>query len=70
MEKMKLTLKALRINKNLTQEEVGKKLGVTKDTISRWENAKSFPNVKQIKEIEKLYNVTYDDIIFLPNNND
>ena len=61
---MKLTLKALRINKNLTQEEVGKKLGVTKDTISRWENAKSFPNVKQIKEIEKLYNVTYDDIIF------
>ena len=64
MEKMKLTLKALRINNNLTQEEVGKKLGVTKDTISRWENAKSFPNVKQIKEIEKLYNVTYDDIIF------
>ena len=61
---MKLTLKALRINNNLTQEEVGKKLGVTKDTISRWENAKSFPNVKQIKEIEKLYNVTYDDIIF------
>lgn len=64
MEKMKLTLKALRINNNLTQEEAGKKLGVTKDTISRWENAKSFPNVKQIKEIEKLYNVTYDDIIF------
>lgn len=68
MSEIKFTLKALRINKNLTQKEASEKLGITKETLSNWENAKSFPNVKQIKNIEKLYDVTYDNIIFLPNN--
>lgn len=65
MKDIKMTLKALRINNNYTQQEAGEKLGVTKDTISRWENAKSFPNAVQIEAIENLYNVTYDNIIFL-----
>lgn len=69
MNEIKMTLKALRINNNYTQQEAGEKLGVTKDTISRWENAKSFPDAMQIKAIEKLYNVTYNNIIFLGKNN-
>lgn len=69
MSEIKMTLKALRINNNYTQQEAGEKLGVTKDTISRWENAKSFPDAMQIKAIEKLYNVTYNNIIFLGKNN-
>ncbi|WP_308748475.1 helix-turn-helix transcriptional regulator [uncultured Anaerococcus sp.] len=69
MSEIKMTLKALRINNNYTQQEAGEKLGVTKDTISRWENARSFPDAMQIKAIEKLYNVTYNNIIFLGKNN-
>lgn len=69
MNEIKMTLKALRINNNFTQQEAGEKLGVTKDTISRWENAKSFPDAMQIKAIETLYNVTYNNIIFLGKNN-
>ena len=65
MKDKKFTLKALRINENLTQEEAGEKLGITKDKISRWENGKSYPNAKQIHLIENLYGVNYDDIIFL-----
>lgn len=68
MKDKKFTLKALRINENFTQEEAGKKLGVTKDTISRWENGKSYPNAKQIHLIENLYGVNYDAIIFLTAN--
>lgn len=68
MKDKKFTLKALRINENLTQEEAGEKLGVTKDTISRWENGKSYPNAKQIHLIENLYGVNYDAIIFLTAN--
>lgn len=70
MSKKKFSLKALRVNKNLTQTETAEKLGITKTTVCNWENGKSFPNVKQIKMIEDLYGVQYDDIIFLPNNND
>lgn len=66
---MNITLKAARVNKNLTQEEAGKILGVTKYTVGNWENGKSYPDADQIKKIEKLYEVNYDDIIFLTKNN-
>ena len=61
-----MTLKALRVNAGYTQIEAAKALGVTPETLSNWEHAKSFPTVPQIKEIEKLYSTSYADIQFLP----
>lgn len=65
----KLTLKALRANANMTQEEVAQKLGVSAPTWSKWENGKRYPDVAELKKIEELFNISYDDIIFLPNIN-
>lgn len=65
---MKVTLRAARTNANLTQSEAAKKLNVSKDTISNWEKAKSFPDALKIRDIEQVYGVSYDDIIFLPLN--
>jgi len=65
---MAFTLKALRINAGLDQKEAAKIIGVTPETLSNWERGKTFPSVPQITEIEKLYNVTYADIKFLPEN--
>ncbi|MBQ7429250.1 MAG: helix-turn-helix transcriptional regulator [Butyrivibrio sp.] len=62
-----MTLKASRVNKNLTLEQASKKLGVSKDTLSNWERGKTFPSVIQVKKIEELYGVSYNDLIFLPN---
>lgn len=63
---MALTLKALRINAGLDQRTVAKELGVTPETIGSWENSKTFPNVPQITQLEKLYGVSYADINFYP----
>ncbi len=63
---MTITLKAARVNKGLTQLEAAKLLKVSKDTVGNWERGKSYPNMKNIKEIEKVYGVSYDDLIFLP----
>jgi transcriptional regulator with XRE-family HTH domain len=63
---MGITLEAARVNAGLKQAEAAAKLGITPETLSRWEKGKSFPNVKQINEIEKLYNLTYAEINFLP----
>ena len=60
----KMTLKALRANSGLSQEKAAKKLGVAAATLSKWENAKSFPDAIEIGKIEKLYNTNYNDIIF------
>ena len=63
---MKLTLKALRINNNLTQLEASKKLGISEYTLNNYENYKSYPDVPVIKKILQLYNVNFDDVLFLP----
>ena len=63
---MAITLKAARVNKGLTQMEAAELIGISKDTLSNYERAKSFPDVPTIKRIEEAYSVEYNDIIFLP----
>lgn len=62
---MPMTLKALRINKKLSQEEAAKLIGVGADTLSNYERGKTFPDVPVIKKMEEVYEVKYDDINFL-----
>lgn len=61
---MKFTLRALRVNQGLKLEEASKLIGVAITTLSKWENGKTSPGLKYIPILEKLYNCTYDDIIF------
>lgn len=52
----------------MTQEQVAKELNIATSTWSKWENGKSFPDVPEIGKIEKLFNISYADIKFLPDN--
>lgn len=63
---MKYNLKALRGLKDLSQAEAAQLVGVSEYKWRNWEHAKSFPDVPEIQAIEKAFNVSYDDIIFLP----
>lgn len=65
---MAISLKALRVNAGLDQRAAAERLGITPETLSRWEKGKSFPTVPQITKIEKLYGTTYAEINFLPTN--
>ena len=64
MEVAKITLKAARVNANMSRPEAAKKIGVSVDTLFNWENGKTFPNVPQIVKIEQAYGVSYSDISF------
>lgn len=61
---MQLTLKAIRINKNMSQEEAAKLIGISTETLSNYERGKSFPDVPIIKKIEEVYEVKYENINF------
>ena len=63
---MRLTLKAARINKNLTQKQAAAKLNISKYTLAKWENFVKYPDIVQLKKLENLYDINYDDIIFFP----
>lgn len=67
---MAITLKAARVNVGMTQEEAAKRIGVTANTISRWELGISAPTFRYMQPICEAYGLkSYDDIIFFPKNN-
>lgn len=63
---MAMTLKAARVNKNLTQRVAARLIGISVDTLSNYERGKSFPDIPTLKKIEKVYETPYSDLIFLP----
>lgn len=62
---MKVTIKALRVNADLSQQEAAKKLGITPRTLQNWESHETFPTAIQLAKICKVYNCSLADI-FLP----
>lgn len=54
---MTMSLKALRVNAQLSQSELGKKLGVSQTSISSWEQGDSIPKSENIYKLAKLYSV-------------
>ena len=46
-----------------TQEEIAKKIGVSRQTISKWETNETVPDIYQSKKLAQIYNVSLDDLI-------
>ena len=65
---IRLTLKAARVNAGLTQKEAAEKLKVSNKTLGQWETGITYPNVKKIEALCSLYGVSYENLIFLPDN--
>ena len=57
-------LKDLRTKENLTQEELGNKINITRQAISRWERGISIPDYITLLDLSKLYNVTVKEILY------
>ena len=52
-----------RKKKGLSQEEVAEKLGVSRQTISKWELGETLPDIYQSKKLANLYNLSLDELI-------
>lgn len=47
----------------LSQEDVAEKLGVSRQTISKWETDETLPDIQQAKKMALLYNLSLDELI-------
>ena len=56
-------LKDARIKTKFTQEEIAEKLNVSRQTISNWENEKSYPDIISVIELSSLYSISLDDLL-------
>ena len=55
-------LRRLRLEKNLTQEQLANQLGVSVQSVSRWECGNTLPDVMLLPVIARIYGVTVDDL--------
>lgn len=53
----------LRKKNNLSQEELAEKVGVARQTISKWEIGDTTPDINQVKIISKIFNISIDELV-------
>lgn len=61
--KFNSSLLEARKKRGMSQEEVAEKLGVTRQTISKWELGETVPDIYQSKKMAELYHLTLDELI-------
>lgn len=55
--------KALRKDKQLSQEQIAEIFGVSPQAISCWENAASYPDITQLPNIASYFETTVDELL-------
>ena len=56
-------IRTLRRSRDMTQDELADKLGVTFQTVSRWENGGSYPDIEFLPAIADVFEVTVDHLL-------
>ena len=62
-EKIGSLIFQLRKEKNLTQKQLGEKLGLSDKTISKWERGLGCPDISLLRDISKIFNVNIEKIL-------
>ena len=62
---MKLGEKILNCRKKLglSQEQLGEKVGVSRQTVSKWESNNAVPELEKLIKLSEIYNVTLDELV-------
>ena len=56
-------LKELRVKNNLSQEKLGAELGLSRQSISKWEQGYAMPDTENLLKLSELYGVSVDTIL-------
>lgn len=56
-------IRKYRKSRNMTQEEVANRLGVTAPAVNKWENGNSFPDIMLLAPIARLLDITLDTLL-------
>lgn len=56
-------LKSARTASGMTQETVAEKAGVSRQTVSNWENNKSYPDIVSVIKLSDLYSLSLDELL-------
>ena len=60
---LKEKLIKLRKDNNLTQDELAEKLYISRQTVSNWENGRTYPDIETLILISNKFNISLDDLL-------
>lgn len=63
-EKIGKLIAKCRKEKNLTQEQLAEKLGISAKSVSRWENGKTLPDYAVIEDLTKLLDISINEFFY------
>ena len=56
-------IKNLRKRKEITQEELAEYLGISFQSVSKWERGEGFPDITMLPDLADFFNISIDDLI-------
>ena len=56
-------IKKSRTDAKITQEQAAQALGISRQTISNWENERSYPDIVSVLKMSDLYSVSLDYLL-------
>ena len=59
-------IKYLRKRENLSQEEFAERFSVSRQSVAKWENGESTPDIYKCNEIAEYYQITIDVLVSMP----
>ena len=64
MNKVSTTIKKLRVEKNMNQEQLAEQLHVTRQAVSNWETGKTQPDIETLTQLAQLFGVSTEYLIY------
>lgn len=58
-----MEIERIRVSKNMTQEQVGQSVGVSRSTVAMWETGKTKPKADTLLALSALFNCSIDELL-------
>lgn len=56
-------LRQARMTANMSQEQLAEIMSVSRQTISNWENSRSYPDIERVMRLAELYHLSLDELL-------
>lgn len=64
MNKVSTTIKRLRLEKNMNQEQLAEQMHVTRQAVSNWETGKTQPDIETLTKLAEFFGVSVERLIY------
>lgn len=56
-------IKEERLKHNMSQQQLGEKLNISRQSISKWERGESYPSIELLIKISDIFDITLDELV-------